>query len=250
MAGKVYLVGAGPGDPELLTVKAIRCLQIADVVLYDRLVHPAVLEYASPTARCEYVGKEHGDDSDARQIAIIQRMVAEAKAGRIVVRLKGGDPFVFGRGGEEALALVEAGLEVEIVPGVSSAIAAPASAGIPLTFRGLARAFGVFTGATAGKPSAAEWPIAAALPAAVFLMPVHHLRCIAQALIQHGRNPQTPVALVQRATLPDQQVYWGTLQKLLMQDPNAFATPATLIVGEVVAIGQQICAPMCCPKAK
>lgn len=236
--GKVYLVGAGPGDPELITLKAIRCLQSADVVLYDRLVHPLVLAYAPPDAQCEYVGKEHGEDSTARQQAIIERMIANARAGLTVVRLKGGDPFVFGRGGEELLALAQAGILCEVVPGVSSAIAVPASVGIPVTFRGMARAFGVFTGSTADEENA-HWQVAAQLPTAVFLMPVQSLRTIAETLIRYGRHPRTPVAVVQNGTLPNQTVYWGTLQSLSEQEIT-FVSPATLIVGEVARLAQSM----------
>ncbi|GIV17606.1 MAG: hypothetical protein KatS3mg022_3041 [Armatimonadota bacterium] len=235
--GRVYLVGAGPGDPDLITLKAVRCLQRADVVLYDRLVSPLLLTYAPPEAVCEYVGKEYGEDSCARQSAIIDRMIAEARLGKTVVRLKGGDPFVFGRGGEELLALAQAGISVEVVPGVSAAIAAPASAGIPVTFRGVARAFGVFTGYAESGEEATDWQLAARMPTAVFLMSVQRLSCIAQSLVQNGRHPETPVAVVQNGTLPEQQVYWGTLRDLI-EDEHSFAPPATLVVGEVVRIGQ------------
>ncbi|GBC94853.1 Siroheme synthase [bacterium HR16] len=237
--GKVYLVGAGPGDPELVTLKAIRCLQRADVVLYDRLVSPLLLTYAPPEAVCEYVGKEHGEDSCARQSAIIDRMIAEARLGKTVVRLKGGDPFVFGRGGEELLALAQAGISVEVVPGVSAAIAAPASAGIPVTFRGVARAFGVFTGHTEADEEVTDWQLAARVPTVVFLMPVQRLRCIAQSLVESGRHPETPVAVVQNGTLPEQRVYWGTLRDLI-EGGHCFEPPATLVVGEVVRIGQYV----------
>jgi len=231
-SGKVYLVGAGPGDPELITLKAVHCLQSADVVLYDRLVHPIVLAYAPPNAQCAYVGKEHGEGSTARQQAIIDRMITSARAGLTVVRLKGGDPFVFGRGGEELLALAQAGIPCEVVPGVSSAIAVPASAGIPVTFRGISRAFGVFTGSTADEEYA-HWEAAAQLPTAIFLMPVQNLQAIAESLIRHGRHPHTPIAVVQNGTLPNQSIYWGTLETLLRDHPSIDA-PATLIVGEVV----------------
>lgn len=234
--GKVYLVGAGPGDPELITLKAIRCLQSADVVLYDRLVHPLMLTYAPPDAQCEHVGKEHGEDSATRQQMIIERMIANARKGLTVVRLKGGDPFVFGRGGEELLALAQAGIPCEVVPGVSSAIAVPASAGIPVTFRGIARAFGVFTGSAADEDHS-HWQAAAQLPTAIFLMPLQNLRNIAEALILYGRHPRTPVAVVQNGTLPDQQVHWGTLQDLIEQD-IPINSPATLVVGEVVHLAQ------------
>lgn len=236
--GKVYLIGAGPGDPELITLKAIRCLQSADVVLYDRLVHPLVLTYAPPNARCEYVGKEHGDDSTTRQQMIIERMIANAREGLTVVRLKGGDSFVFGRGGEEILALLQAGVPCEVVPGVSSAIAVPASAGIPVTFRGIARAFGVFTGSTVDEEQA-HWHVAAQLPTAVFLMSARNLQTIAQALIRYGRHPQTPVAVIQNGTLPDQAVYWGTLQSL-SERKIPIGSPATLVVGEVVHLAQSL----------
>jgi uroporphyrin-III C-methyltransferase len=240
--GKVYLVGAGPGDPDLITLKAVRCLQRADVVLYDRLVSPLLLAYAPPEAVCEYVGKEHGEDSDARQRAIIARMITEARQGKEVVRLKGGDPFVFGRGGEELLALVQAGISVEVVPGVSAAVAAPASAQIPVTFRGIARAFGVFTGHTESGEEATDWQLAARMPTAVFLMSAQKLRGIAQSLVQNGRAPETPVAVVQNGTLPEQQVYWGTLRDL-MECEHPFEPPATLVVGEVVRIGQHAAFP-------
>lgn len=235
--GKVYLVGAGPGDPDLITLKAVRCLQRADVVLYDRLVSPLLLTYVPSESVCEYVGKEYGEDSCARQRAIIERMITEARLGKVVVRLKGGDPFVFGRGGEELLALVQAGISVEVVPGVSAAIAVPASAGIPVTFRGVARAFGVFTGHTESGEEVADWQLAARMPTAVFLMSVQRLRCIAQSLVQNCRHPETPVAVVQSGTLPEQQVYWGTLRDLI-EDEHPFEPPATLVVGEVVRIGQ------------
>lgn len=240
--GKVYLVGAGPGDPELVTLKAIRCLQRADVVLYDRLVSPLLLTYAPPEAVCEYVGKEQGEDSYARQSAIIDRMIAEARLGKTVVRLKGGDPFVLGRGGEELLALVQAGISVEVVPGVSAAIAAPASVGIPVTFRGVARAFGVFAGQSESGEEVTDWQLAARMPTAVFLMCAQRLRYIARSLVENGHRPETPVAVVQNGTLPEQLVYWGTLRDLV-ESEHSFEPPATLVVGEVVRIGQHVAPP-------
>ena len=237
--GKVWIVGAGPGDPELLTLKAARALQKADVVLYDRLVHPAILENAPKKAKRVYVGKEVGHPRKAggrgRQSDINKALVAIARAGLTVVRLKGGDPFVFGRGGEEALALHAAGVDYEVVPGVSSAVAGPAAAGIPVTHRGVSTAFAVFAGQEAEGRDAVPWDAAALMPTAVFLMGVSRLPEIASRLMDHGRDPRTPVAVVSRATFDDQRVATGTLRDIV-QRAAGLPAPAIIVVGEVVGV--------------
>lgn len=179
-------------------------------------------------------------DSGARQSSIIQEMIGWAKKGRSVVRLKGGDPFVFGRGGEEAIALAEAGIPLEVVPGISSAIAAPASAGIPVTHRGVSTAFAVFAGQTAGAVmSDALWQAATAIPTAVFLMGVERLPLIVAKMLQMGRSVDTPVALISNGTLPNEQVVVGTLETILNRSANVFP-PCTIVVGECVGVRDRI----------
>ncbi len=237
MRGHVYLVGAGPGDVGLITVRAVEVLRMADVVLYDRLVNPALLEYAPKEALCEYVGKDLGAPSAPRQKAIHELLINYARQGKTVVRLKGGDPFVFGRGGEEALALVGAGIPFTVVPGVSSAIAAPAYAGIPVTHRGVANAFAVFAGHEGAPGGMAEshWLAAALIPTAIFLMGVERLPLIVEKLILHGRSIETPVAIISKGTLPDQTVVVGTLGTILSL-AQEIRPPSTILVGEVVNV--------------
>jgi len=245
-AGKVYLVGAGPGDPGLLTLRAADLLAAADVVLYDRLVGSEILQRAKPGATLVPVGKKPGRPGALRQDRINRLLVRYARAGFCVVRLKGGDPFVFGRGGEEALALQEAGVAWEIVPGVSSFAAAPALAGIPVTHRGLSAGFGVFTGHEAdpvnnGRPvsSGVPWDAAARLPTAVFLMGVGNLPRIAENLIAHGRSPHTPAAVVSRASLPGESAVLATLGTIAKRAQH-LSNPAALIVGETAALAEQL----------
>ncbi|MGV3618906.1 MAG: uroporphyrinogen-III C-methyltransferase, partial [Fimbriimonas sp.] len=228
--GKVSIVGAGPGDPELLTLKAVRALQRADAVLYDRLVSDEVLAYAPLTAERIYVGKEVGHKGKGRQRWIEETMVERARAGKAVVRLKGGDPFVFGRGGEEVLALKEAGIEFEVVAGVSPAIAGPAAAGIPVTHRGVSTSFAVFTGHEAEGRDDVPWDAAARIPTAVFLMGVERLPRIVERLMERGRNPETPVAVVSKATHRDQRVATGTLRDIARRAKDLPA-PAVIVVG-------------------
>lgn len=242
--GKAWIVGAGPGDPELITLKGVRALQKADVVLYDRLVHPDVLENAPKKAKRIYVGKEVGHpgrkaSGKGRQRSINKAIVAIARAGLNVVRLKGGDPFVFGRGGEEALALSEAGVDFEVVPGVSSSVAGPAAAGIPVTHRGVSTAFAVFAGHEAEGRDAVPWDAAARMPTAVFLMGVERLPHIVARLMDHGRDPRTPVAVVSRATHHDQRVATGTLRDIV-QRAAGLPAPAVVVVGEVVSVGASL----------
>lgn len=238
---KVYLVGAGPGDPGLITVRAVEILRKADVVLYDRLVNPILLGYVPPSAECIYVGKDRGMPGKGRQKGIHDLLVEHAQRGKIVVRLKGGDPFVFGRGGEEAMALAEAGIAFEVVPGVSSSIAAAAAANIPVTHRLISTGFAVFAGqeAESRKGDGISWKAAAEIPTAVFLMGVERLPLIVSKLIEHGRDPDTPVAIVSNGTLPAQRVVVGTLAGIV-DLAVGLEPPAAVIVGEVVRIRERL----------
>jgi uroporphyrin-III C-methyltransferase len=236
--GRVVLVGAGPGDPDLITVKGARALAEADVVVYDRLVAPSLVELAPAGAERVYVGKEPGRRAISQE-RIGTLLVEYARGGEVVVRLKGGDPFVFGRGGEEMLACVEAGVEVEVIPGVTSAIAAPAAAGIPVTHRGIARSFAVVTGSTAhGDDTLDLSGVATATDTLVVLMAAGKLAETCAALVEAGRRSDEPAAIVQWATTEDQRTVVGTLADLptLTAAVNV-GPPATLIVGETVALG-------------
>jgi len=242
--GIVHLVGAGPGDPELITLKAVRLLNEAEVVLYDRLVNPAILKHASG-ALLIAVGKsksEPGRTCKDQQQRIIELLIEHASLGKRVVRLKGGDPFVFGRGGEEALALVQAGIPFTVASGVSSVTAASASAGIPITHRGLASGFAVFTGheAESEDPSVAvPFEAAAKIPSVVFLMGVEKLPVIVRELLKYGRSAATPVALVERGTLPDQKIVTGTLADICQKAAD-IRSPAVIIIGEVVSLAREL----------
>jgi uroporphyrin-III C-methyltransferase len=237
MSGAVYLVGAGPGDPDLLTVRGLRCLQRADIVVYDRLLDPRLLEEAPRHARRIYAGKSPGRHA-LRQEEINALLVRHARAGRAVVRLKGGDPFVFGRGGEEALACTAAGVPWEVVPGVTSAVAVPARAGIPLTHRGVAASFAVVTGHAAGAAGDGhDWAALARIDTLVVLMGAGRLAEIAALLVAHGRPADTPAAAIERGTLPGERVLEGTLATLPeIAAREGLESPATLVVGEVVRL--------------
>lgn len=242
MTGRVALVGAGPGDPGLLTLRAAELLSQADVVLYDRLVGPGVLARIAQSAQRIYVGKEPGSLRATPQQEIERLMIEHAKRGNLVVRLKGGDPFVFGRGGEEALACVHAGVPFEIVPGVSSAIAAPAYAGIPLTQRGVAQSFAVLTAHTEdpiAPPTLRQ--AAAGVDTLVFLMGMGGLRDLVGRLIDAGRSPEEPVAIVSQATLPAQRSLRTTLARLPEEAvAAALRPPAVVVVGKVAALSDQL----------
>ena len=234
--GRVWLVGAGPGDPDLLTVKALRLLQSADVIVHDRLTPQAILDLAGSTARLIDVGKRKARHT-LPQDDINRLLVALALDGLSVVRLKGGDPFLFGRGGEEMLACREAGVEVEVVPGVSAALAAAAGAGAPLTHRGLAQAVTFVTGhaAQGGDPDL-DWPaLARANQTLAVYMGLTTAGRIAQRLIEAGRNADTPVVLVENASLPNERRLAATLAGLEAA-AAAFDGPVLLIVGEVAAL--------------
>jgi uroporphyrin-III C-methyltransferase len=241
-AGKVWLVGAGPGDPDLLTVKALRLLQSADVVVHDRLTPPEILILARPDARLIDVGKRKSRHT-LPQDDINQLLVALAVQGLKVVRLKGGDPFVFGRGGEELRALREAGIEAEVVPGVTAALAAAAGAGVPLTHRGLAQAVTFVTGHAAVKDGEAgepnlDWPVLSRPNhTLVVYMGVTTAGMLAQRLIDAGREPSTPVLIVENASRADERRVLTRLAEL----PKAAAGldgPALLVIGEVAALAE------------
>lgn len=242
-AGKVYLVGAGPGDPGLITVKGAGCLRKAEVILYDRLVDPSLLRYAPAECHLIYVGKSSRNHA-LSQDEINALLVEHGLAGRTVVRLKGGDPFVFGRGGEELEALQTAGIPFEVVPGVTAAIAAPAYAGIPVTHRGLTSSFAVVTGhEDPTKPdSSIDWPkLATATGTIVFLMGVENLPLIVDRLTSNGRSPATPVALVRWGTWPQQEVVSGTLDDIAQRAADRkFKPPAVIIVGETVRLRERL----------
>ncbi len=241
--GTVYLVGAGPGDPGLATVRAAELIARADVILYDRLVSPRLLEGARPDAELAYVGKEAGGHTMTQE-EINRLLVDHAKQGRAVVRLKGGDPFVFGRGGEEAEALTEAGVPFEVVPGVTAGVAAPAYAGIPVTHRDAASAVAFVTAhEDPRKPeSALDWAALAAFPGTlVFYMGVGSLPAATAALMRHGRDPGEPAAVVERGTLPRQRTVSGTLADIAAQAGEAdVRPPAVTIVGAVAAARERL----------
>jgi uroporphyrinogen III methyltransferase/synthase len=242
-AGRVYLVGAGPGDPGLLTLRAAELLRNAEVLLYDALVSDAIVALAPQACERIFVGKRGGAASIA-QHEIEALIIAKARAGRNVVRLKGGDPFVFGRGGEEAQALRAAGVDFEVVPGVSSALAVPAYAGIPLTHREHAASFTVLTGhEDPNKPaSSLDWgKLADPHRTLVVLMATATLREIAQQLIAHGLSADTPVAVVQEGTRPSQRTVVGTLDTIADDATRAqIGSPAIVIIGGVAALREQL----------
>jgi uroporphyrin-III C-methyltransferase len=234
--GKVYLVGAGPGDPGLMTVRGLQLLWSAQVVVYDQLVNPVLLEEVSVKAERVFVGKKAGHHCIA-QSEINEFLIAYAERGHEVVRLKGGDPFVFGRGGEEAEALADAGVPFEIVPGVSSAVAVPAYAGIPLTHRDYASSFAVVTGHEAFKAkSSVNWAkLATAVDTLVILMGLHTLPAIVATLLAHGRSPNTPVAVIRQGTTQQQATVTGTLAEIVERS-IAIEAPALIVVGDVVRL--------------
>jgi uroporphyrin-III C-methyltransferase len=236
--GTVYLVGAGPGDPELLTVRAVSVLRRADAIVYDRLVHPGALDYAAPHTRLLYVGKE-GGGAQVPQVEINELLISQARLGRTVVRLKGGDPFVFGRGGEEALALEAARIPYAVVPGVSSGIAAPALAGIPVTHRGLSSAV-TFATCTLSDGDV-DWRHLAGAATLVLFMAGARLGEVSRRLIAAGKAATTPAAIIEAASLPTQRVIAAPLHELAVAAAAAaIGSPALLVIGEVVALREQL----------
>ena len=243
MAGKVYLVGAGPGDYRLISVKGCDCLKQADVVVYDRLADERILSYAPGDAEFVYVGKASSNHT-MKQEEISRLLVERAKQGKCVVRLKGGDPFVFGRGGEEALLLEQNGLPFEIVPGITSAISVPAYAGIPVTHRGVAASFAVVTGHEdpAKGASGIRWDkLSTGVDTLVFLMGVANLPYITEQLMKHGRAGDTPAAVIRWGTKPEQRVLMTTVERAAKDVEEAqFRPPAIFIVGDVVTLREKL----------
>jgi len=241
--GIIYLVGAGPGDPGLITVKGIRCLEKAGVIVYDRLVNPQLLSFARPEAKKIFMGKETTGLAGT-QDGINSLLIGLAGEGKTVVRLKGGDPFIFGRGGEEAEALAEAGVPFEIVPGVTSAVAAPAYAGIPLTHRSHASSVTIVTGNEDPdkENSMIEWDeIAAGSGTLVFLMGMANLKAICGQLIKHGRSGKTPAALIRWGTWAEQEFLQGTLADIASQaERENFKNPAVIVIGGVAGLHKKL----------
>lgn len=243
MSGKVYLTGAGPGDPELLTVKARRAIRQADVILYDRLVNETILQEAKKDVLLVYVGKEDGRHT-IPQDQINEQLYTYALQYAKVVRLKGGDPLVFGRGGEEALYLSQRGIAFEFIPGVTSAIAVPAYAGIPVTQRGINTSFRVLTGHQAACPKCGKDHgfDAGALrenETLVILMGLHGLDKITQSLIKQGVDPTTPCAIIENGTLPTQRCVTATLETIV-DASDGMGSPAIIVVGETVKLHAQL----------
>lgn len=254
--GRVYLVGAGPGDPGLLTARALELIARADTILYDRLIPAESLDGARPEAELLFVGKEGGGASMPQE-QTEELMLTRARAGQQVVRLKGGDPFVFGRGGEEALALRAAGIPYEVVPGVTSGVAAPAYAGIPVTHRGRSTAVALITahtredaardvagtgGAGGQNEGSLDWAALAAFPGTlVFYMGVRELLHISESLIRAGRSPKEPVAVIERGTLPDQRTVTGTLESIAARARvEGIKPPSITVVGAVAELAGEI----------
>ena len=241
--GSVWLVGAGPGDPGLLSLAGLQALQTADIIVYDALVGDEILKLANPDAAQEYAGKRGGKPSP-KQTDITQRLVELAQDGNRVLRLKGGDPFVFGRGAEECFRLVEAGIPFRIVPGITAGVGGLAYAGIPMTTRGTNTAVTFITGHNAGGtvPDDINWEaLADGSPVLIFYMGATHLERIAEKLMEARRTGDEPVALISRATLPDQRVVETTLSTCAADLKKAELDPPTLIVvGPIVALRDQL----------
>ena len=238
-SGKVYLVGAGPGDPSLITVKGLACLKEADVVIYDRLVDESILSEARPEAEKIYVGKASNHHT-LEQKMINHLLIQKAREDKVVVRLKGGDPFVLGRGGEEAQALAENDIPFEVVPGVSSAVAVPSYAGIPVTHRGVASSFTVVTGHKAsekGEPHIAWDKLSSGTDTLVVLMGIGNLTYVVDQLIKNNKPPSTPVAVVTEGTTPRQRCVVGTLQDIVEKVKSEnLKPPSVVVVGDVVQL--------------
>ena len=241
-AGKVFLVGAGPGDPELITIKGKKCLAIADVILYDELVSIELLAFANNKADLIYVGKKVAAHCvDQREIESL--LIRKARQGMTVIRLKGGDPFVFGRGGEEAEALSDAGIPFEIVPGVSSATAVPANLRIPITHRHYSSSVAIVTGHEAGQSKGrVKWAeLWRSVDTLVILMGLRRLREIMSRLLNSGCDRFRPVVLIQSGTLPRQKTLFGTVETIAdLADKHEFEGPTIVVVGEIVNLGQKL----------
>ncbi len=238
--GRVYLTGAGPGDIELLTVKALRVIQKADVIIYDRLANREILDEAKSGCEFIYVGKEDSHHT-LPQEKINEILYKSALDNNIVVRLKGGDPFVFGRGGEEGIYLRERGIEFEFIPGITSAIAVPEYAGIPVTHRGVSVSFRVVTGHESRDKSKSQiaWENFRSDDTIVFLMGFHRLEFIAKKLISLGKPKSYPIAVISRGTTKDEKVVVGTLENIY-EKAKDLPTPALIVVGRVVLLREKL----------
>lgn len=242
MTGKVYLVGAGPGDPELITVKGLNILRQGDVIIYDRLIHPDLLLHAKKGAKLIYGGKAPSCHA-LKQETINELIIKFAKKGKKVVRLKGGDPFVFGRGGEEALACAKHGIPFEVVPGVTAGIGVPAYAGIPVTHRGISRSFALVTGHQADKEmDNRKWfHLANGVDTLCIYMGVSRLPHIVQSLLQAGKAQETPAALIHRGTCTNQKTVPGTLADIVDKAHEENITnPSMIVIGEVVELAREL----------
>jgi len=243
MNGRVYLIGAGPGDSDLITIKAVRCLETSSCVVYDYLVNTDLLKYAPRSAELIHVGKK-GGEAHISQEQINALLVQKAQTGMTVARLKGGDPFIFGRGGEEAAALAEAGIRFEVVPGITSGYAAPAYAGIPVTHRDLSSSVTFITGHEdpSKEDSFIDWEaLSRNMGTLVFFMGVKNLPEIVEKLLQYGRSSNTPIALIQWGTYLRQEVLTATLDSIVQQAQlTGFSAPAIIVVGEVVRLREQL----------
>ncbi len=243
MVEKVYIVGAGPGDPELITVKAARLVRNADVILYDRLVSEETIGLAKEGCELIYVGKHPGEPSTPQE-RINEMLVEKAREGGSVVRLRGGDPFLFGRGGEEAQILSREGIPYEIVPGITSAISVPAYAGIPVTQRHVASSVAFITGHEASTKTkrTVEWErIAQSVDTLVVMMGIRNLGSITERLINGGRDPETPVAIIEKGTTEDQRTITGTLGTIAAKArAEGIKPPAITIIGKVVNLREEL----------
>jgi len=242
-AGKVYLVGAGPGNPALITIKGLECLKKADVIIYDRLLDDRLLDLADSAAERIYVGKTAGEHTKP-QDEINQLLVAKAREDKTVVRLKGGDPFVLGRGGEEAAFLAHNSIPLEVVPGVTSAVAVPAYAGIPVTQRGIASSFAVVTGHEdpSKDDSSINWEkLATGVDTLIFLMGMKNLPEIVSRLIEFGRPLDTPVAVIKEGTKPNQKTIIGSLENIVKKvKKQRLSPPAVIVIGEVIKLRDKL----------
>ncbi|RUM61082.1 MAG: uroporphyrinogen-III C-methyltransferase [Persephonella sp.] len=237
--GKVYIVGAGPGDPELLTLKALKVIKKADVILYDRLINPEILLYAKPECELIYVGKEDGKHI-LEQDKINFLLYEFAKNNDIVVRLKGGDPFVFGRGGEEAIFLKEKGIPYEIIPGITSAISVPLYGGVPITHRGISSSFVVITGhGSKGQFPNIDWNAISKIDTIIFLMGVSNREKIAKNLINVGKSPETPIIFIEKGTTKEQKEIEATLGEVAEGKIKVYP-PAIFLIGDVVKLRNKI----------
>ncbi|MCM3788068.1 uroporphyrinogen-III C-methyltransferase [Domibacillus indicus] len=234
--GKIWLVGAGPGDPDLITVKGLRAIQEADVILYDRLISMELLDHAKEGAELLFCGKLP-DRHFVQQENINELLVEHAKQGKQVVRLKGGDPYVFGRGGEEAAFAVQNGVDFEVIPGITSGIAAPAYAGIPVTHRDYGASFAIVTGhRKEGADEETKWAsLAKGIDTIAIYMGVKNLPYIQEKLIRYGKSPETPAALIHWGTTEKQQTVTGTLENIYdVAQEEGITNPSMIVIGEVV----------------